>query len=56
MKKSVQLRILVIIILIAIAVVDAFSLFVPIAAIICIALLLFRPKWLFTFFKKIYDK
>jgi len=56
MKKSLQLRIMAILILIAIAIVDAFSIFTPIAAVIGIALILFRPKWLFTFFEKIYDK
>jgi len=53
MKKSLQLRIMAILILIAIAIVDAFSIFVPITAVIGIALILFRPKWLFTFFEKI---
>jgi len=48
MKKSLQLRIMAILILIAIAIVDAFSIFVPITAVIGIALILFRPKWLFT--------
>ncbi len=56
MKKSLQLRIMAILILIAVAIVDAFSIFVPIAAVIGIALILFRPKWLFTFFEKVYDK
>ena len=56
MKKSTQLQIIAVVILIAIAVVDALSVFVPIAAIALIALLLFRPKWLFHFFEKLYDK
>lgn len=56
MKKSTQLQIIAVVILIAIAVVDALSVFVPIAAIGAIALLLFRPKWLFNFFEKLYDK
>ena len=45
-----------VLILVAIAVVDALSVFVPIAAIAIIALVLFRPKWLFRFFHKLYDR
>jgi hypothetical protein len=56
MKKSTQWRIIAVLILVAIAIVDALSFFVPIAAIAAIALLLFRPKWLFHFFEKLYDK
>lgn len=56
MKQSTKWQIIVIVILIAIAVVDALSVFVPITAIAAIALLLFRPKWLLHFFEKLYDK
>jgi hypothetical protein len=56
MKKSTQWQIIAVVILIAIAIVDALSVFIPIAAIAAIALLLFKPKWLFTFFEKLYDK
>ena len=56
MKKSTQWQIIAVLILVAIAIVDAISFFVPIAAIAVIALLLFRPKWLFRFFEKLYDK
>jgi hypothetical protein len=55
MKKSVQSQIIAIVILIAIAIVDALSVFVPIAAGILIALILFKPKWLFKFFNTLYD-
>lgn len=55
MRKSTLLQIVAVLILVAIAIVDAFSLFVPIAAIAAIGLLLFRPKWLFRFFQKLYD-
>jgi phosphoserine aminotransferase len=54
MNKSVQWQILAIIILVAIAIVDALSVFIPIAAGIGIALVLFKPKWLFKFFKTLY--
>ena len=56
MKKSTQWQIIAVLILIAIAVVDAISIYLPLAAIGGIALLLFKPKWLFTFFQKIYEK
>jgi hypothetical protein len=56
MKKSSQWQIIAIAVLIVIAVVDALSLFVPIAAVGGIALLLFRPKWLYNFFQTLYDK
>jgi hypothetical protein len=56
MKKSLQLRILATIILIGLAIVDAIAFIAPIAAIGAIILILFRPKWLFTFFEKIYDR
>ncbi len=56
MKKSTQLRIITIVLLVGLAVVDAIAFVVPIAAIIGIILFLFRPKWLLTFIEKIYDK
>jgi len=56
MKKSTQWQIIAVLILVVIAIADALSVFVPIAAIAAIALLLFRPKWLFHFFEKLYDK
>ena len=56
MKKSTQWQFIAIAILIVIAVVDALSVFIPIAAVVCIALILFRPKWLFNFFQTLYDK
>jgi hypothetical protein len=55
MKKSTQWQIIAIAILIVIAVVDALSVFIPIAAVVGIALILFRPKWLFNFFQTLYD-
>ena len=56
MRKSTRLQIMAVLILVAIAVADALSVFVPIAAIAVIALVLFRPKWLFRFFQKLYDE
>ena len=56
MKKSTQWQIIAIAVLIVIAVVDALSVFVPIAAVGGIALLLFRPKWLYNFFQTLYEK
>jgi hypothetical protein len=56
MKKSTQWQIIAIAVLIVIAVVDALSVFVPIAAVGGIALLLFRPKWLYKFFQILYEK
>ena len=56
MKKSTQLRIITIVLLVGLAVIDAIAFVVPIAAVIGIFLFLFRPKWLLTFIEKIYDK
>lgn len=56
MKKSTVLRIAAIVILIGFAIVDAITIFVPIVAIAAIALLLFRPRWLLTFFEKVYER
>jgi len=55
-KKSTLLRIIAIAVLIGIAIVDAITVFIPIAAVAAIALLLFRPKWLLNFFDKIYER
>jgi hypothetical protein len=56
MKKSTQLQIIAIIILKSVAAVDAISIYLPLAALGGIALLLFKPKWLLSFFQKIYEK
>jgi len=56
MRKSTQLQIMAVLIFVVLAVVDALSVFVPIVAIAVIALMLFRPKWLFRFFQKLYDR
>jgi hypothetical protein len=56
MKKSTQLQFVAIIILVAVAAVDAISIYLPLAALGGIALLLFKPKWLLSFFQKIYEK
>ena len=55
MKKSVKFQIIGTIILIILAVVDAFSVFVPIVAIAFLAIILFKPMWFFNFIKNIYS-
>jgi len=54
MKKSTQLRILGVLVLIVLAVVDAIP-YTSIAALGGIVILLFRPKGFLTFIKKIYE-
>lgn len=56
MSTSLQLRIIAIVVLMVLAVIDAIAMFVPIVALGGIALLLFRPKWLFNFFAKVYGR
>ncbi len=55
MKRSIWLQILAILVFIVLAIIDAFSLYIPIVAIAGIILLLFKPKWLRTFINKIYE-
>jgi uncharacterized membrane protein len=55
MKQSIQIRIFAILILAILAVIDAFSIFVPVVAFIGIILILWRPKWLRTFIDKLYE-
>ncbi len=55
MKQSTQLRIFAILILIVLAIVDAFSFFVPIVAILGLVVILWKPKWLRNFINKIYE-
>ena len=55
MKRSAKYQIIAILILIVLAVVDAFSVFVPIVAIIAIAIFLFKPKWFANFVKYLYE-
>jgi len=54
MKKSTQLRILGIIVLIVIAFVDAIP-YTSIAALGCIVILLFRPKGFLNLIEKMYE-
>ena len=54
MKESTQLRVLAIVILIALAFVDAIP-FTAITALAGIVLVLFRPKWFRNFVDRIYD-
>ncbi len=56
MKRSIKYQIIAILILITLAVLDAFSVFVPIVAIIAIAILLFKPKWFANFVKYLYEE
>lgn len=55
MKQSTQLRIFAILILIALAIIDAFSFFVPVVAILGLILILWKPKWLRNFIHKVYE-
>jgi hypothetical protein len=55
MKQSTQVRIFAILILAVLAVIDAFSMFVPIVAFLGIVLVLWRPKWLRNFIEKVYE-
>lgn len=55
MKQSTQLRIFAILILIVLAIVDAFSFFVPVVAILGLILILWKPKWLRNFIYKVYE-
>ena len=55
MKQSTQLRIFAVLILIALAIVDAFSFFVPIVALLGLVVILWKPKWLRNFIDKIYE-
>ena len=55
MKQSTQVRIFAILILVVLAAIDAFSMFVPVVAFIGIVLILWRPKWLRTFIEKAYE-
>ena len=55
MKQSTQVRIFAILILVVLAVIDAFSFFVPVVAFLGIILILWRPKWLRSFIEKAYE-
>ena len=55
MKKGVLLQVIAVVILAILAVVDIFAFYFPIVAIVMIALILFKPKWLLHFFQKIYE-
>ena len=55
MKQSTQIRIFAILILIVLAAIDAFSMFVPVVAFLGIVLILWRPKWLRNFIEKVYE-
>jgi hypothetical protein len=55
MKKSVVMQIIVVVIFGILAAVDIIAFYIPIAAIVVIALVLFRPKWLLRFFHKLYE-
>ena len=54
MKKSAFRK--AILILIGVAIADAALAVVPVTAIVAIALLLFKPKWLLRFFEDLYDE
>ncbi len=55
MKKSVQLQIITIVLLVVVAVVDAIAVFVPITAVVWIFLILFKPKWFQRFVNNLYS-
>jgi hypothetical protein len=54
MKKSMQLQVTTVAVLVIIAVLDAFSLFIPLAALGALALVLFKPRWLLTYMQNLY--
>jgi hypothetical protein len=56
MKKSVMLQIIVVVIFGVLAAVDIIAFYIPVAAIVVIALVLFKPRWLYRFFQKLYEK
>jgi hypothetical protein len=56
MKKSVKLQIFTAVVLVVIAALDAVSIFIPVAAVAALALILFKPKWLLTYFQDLYGK
>jgi phosphoserine aminotransferase len=56
MSTSAKLRIFAVVVLIVLAVFDGIAFYIPIVAIVGIALLLFRPAWLFKFIAKVFDK
>ncbi len=56
MKESTKVQLLAVIILIVLAVVDAFLVFVPIVAILGIAIVLFKPKWFLRSVKNIFGE
>lgn len=55
MENSMRYRIMGIILLIILAVVDAFLVFVPIVAILAIIIILFKPKWFYNIIVKLYE-
>jgi len=55
MKRSTKYQIIAILILVVLSVVDAFSVFIPIVAIILIGIFLFKPKWFANFVKYLYE-
>jgi len=56
MNRSTKYQIIAILVLTILAIVDAFSVFIPIVAIIGIAIFLFKPKWFANFVKNIYEQ
>jgi hypothetical protein len=56
MSTSLQLRFLAIAVLFVLAVLDAVALYFPIVALGGIILLLIKPKWLFNFFARVYNR
>ncbi len=55
MEDGMRYRIMGIILLIVLAVVDAFLVFVPIVAILGLIILLFKPKWFYNIIVKMYE-
>jgi len=54
MEKKTKLQLYGVLILVMLAVVDAFTIFVPVVAILVIILLLFKPRWLYNYIKELY--
>jgi len=56
MKKSTQLQLYGVVIMVILAIIDAFIIFVPIVAILMIILLLFKPHWFCNYINNLYEK
>lgn len=54
MKKSIQLQMTTAAVLVIIAVLDAFVIFIPLAALGALALVLFKPRWLLAYMQNLY--